>query len=273
MKKIIYLVFIFILFVSLNACKCKQGQNGGNTTENTKNNKDKKGDKSFTEKTQYVKEWGIWCYKNKDDIGKKANEVKDKIYLYFGEEVSVANIVKINNKEYYELKIAGENDTYWANSDVFAEKFIVINKPSTKCYNRPNDTSISPIKLEAGDFGYFLREEGDFIEVDFYAYRPSTPDGEKKWVGTKWIKDGYTTNLIAAKEAYYLYFSYYHEIKNNIDKAVNMLEKSLQVSETYEQQTEITPIIQSRYEELTGHSYNTSNKTDDNTEAPDTDME
>jgi len=233
---------ILILLVLLTICK-KQ------TTDKT----EEKADESALDEnvTQYMKN-SAWIYANEEDLGKKPNEVKDKKLLNFSNSVIVKNSKKIENKTYYKIQLP-DNSEYWTSKDNLAKKFIIINKHDTKCYENPDDTYISKIKLQPGDYGV-LQQEGteDWIKVEFGAYRSIQEDGERKWVGVKWIKDGYTTDITVANQAYYLYLANYNLIQlKDKSTAIKNLKEALEVQGGVE--TEITPIIKETLTQLESH--------------------
>lgn len=147
--------------------------------------------------------------------------------------------------------------------DSLTEKFIVINQTDVNCYEYPEPTYITPIKLQPGDFGLFVKEQDGWIEVEFSAYRPhKLKDDKRKWVGKKWIKDGYTEDLNAAKEAYYLYFAYHRNIiKKDSKEAIEMLNKALEVNAGEE--TEITYVVKDYLNELESGNIDTEEVTEE----------
>ncbi|MBN2545019.1 MAG: hypothetical protein JXB50_04420 [Spirochaetes bacterium] len=230
---------IFVLIILLTICK-KQ------TSDKTEEKKD---DNVLVENvTQYMK-YSAWAYALEEDIGKKPNEVKDKKLLNFGNAVIVKISKKINGKTYYKIQLP-DNSEYWTLQDNLAKKFIVINKEDVKCYENPDDTYISKIKLQPGDYGTLLQEgTDDWIKVEFGAYRSIQDDQERKWVGVKWIKDGYTTDITVAHQAYYLYLANYNLIQQkNKTEAIKYLKEALDVQGGVE--TEITPLIKETIAQL-----------------------
>jgi len=228
-----YLILLLIVFLTI----CKK-----QTIEKTEEKID---DTAVIENvTQYMK-YDSWVYANEEDLGKKANEVKDKKLLNFGNAVVVKNSLKIEDKTYFKIQLP-DNSEYWISQENLVKKFIIINKQDVKCYENPDDTYISKFKLQPGDFG-ILQQEGteDWIKVEFWAYRPIKEDGDKLWVGVKWIKDGYTSDMSVANQAYYLYYAYrnlYANPKNpNQVEAIKFLKEAVDVQGGVE--TEITPVI------------------------------
>ena len=256
MKKTLILLLITIFLLSLIECKKSEPTV---TVEDTTDDVtgDTTGDviEDITEDTttienitQYVKHSSAWLYANEEDLGKKPGEVKEKKLVYFGNKITVVSSKKINDKEYYIVQLPDKTE-YWGEKDYFAIKFIVINQSDVACYSQPDISFKTNIKLQPGDFGIFEEEMDGWVSVNFKAYRPYVKDGERKWVGKRWIKEGYIDNLETSKEAYYLYLAYYWNIqKDNKEKAIDMLNKALAINGGVE--SEITYVIKDYLNEI-----------------------
>jgi hypothetical protein len=207
--------------------------------------------------TMYVKEWGVWFYRNEEDAGKPSKEVKDKLYMDFGSKVTVLDEKNINGKDFFKVQLPDQTD-YWVRKTVFVEKFIIINQKDVLCYKQPDLDYADTILLQPGDFGLFQREIDGWMLADFLAYRPKESGGDRAVVGEKWIKEGYTTDLRAAKEAFYLNRAYYYQFSKNKnrEKAVEMLEKARNIN--VDADTEITYVIETLLEELKGTAHKES---------------
>lgn len=212
MKKFLLFCLMFVLMFSFFSCKkVLIGSSAGS-------------------KTQYVKEYGIYVYQNEEDIGKESKDVKEKEYLEFGSKLTVLKSKQIQGKEYLKVRLPDKSE-YWANKENLTEKFIVINQDDVDVYDQPDKDYKTGVKLQTGDFGIFVKEQEGWINVEFFAYRPVKEDGERKWVGNKWIKGGYTDDLNAAREAYRLYLAYFSKIsKNDKNKAIKYVNEGLEVN-------------------------------------------
>ena len=216
---------------------------------NKKNNQKNNTNKIVETATQYVKDWGVWVFKNEEDLGKNPKEVKEKDYFEFGSKFTVVLSKTINEKDYYKIQLPDKTE-YWIDKERLAEKFIVINQDDVTVYTQPDQDYFTGTKLQRGDFGYFIKEQDGWINVNFYAYRP-TLDGEeeKKWVGERWIKEGYTDDLMAAREAFYLYWAYfytYNQKNKNKEKAIEMCQKAMDANA----ESEIYFVVKDFYNEL-----------------------
>jgi hypothetical protein len=243
-----------MMLCSLSACK--KGESAAN------NDIAKENTESVVEnQTQYISDWSAVLYVNESDVGTDYKTLaNDKfMILYFGSKVTVKFAKTISKKQYYRVQLPDSTE-YWADKSVFAEKFIVINKEHVSTYSQPDLDYVTSLKLEPGDFGIYKKEMNGWIQVDFYAYRPLKDGGERKWVGTKWIQDGWTEDIICAKQAYYLYLATYNELsKNDKEKALSMLAKANEATDNAE--TEISYVLNEMYIRLTN-----TEPADENTE-------
>lgn len=230
MKKFLLFCLIFVLLLLLFGCK--KGMIAGGSGD----------------KIRYIKDYGAYVFMNEEDCGKAAKDVKNKEYLEFGSKLNVLKSKDINGKEYLKIQLPDKSE-YWANKENLTEKFIVINQNNVEAYDQPDNDYKTGIKLQTGDYGLFAKEQDGWINVDFYAYRPDKEDGERKWVGNKWIKGGYTDDLNAAREAYRLYLAYFYKIsKNDTDKAMKYLEEAMEVNKG--DKSEIYSALEDYAEEL-----------------------
>ena len=210
MRKFLLFCLIFILILSILGCK--KGLGGGSS------------------KVRYIKSYGSYVFQNEEDLGKNAKEVKEKKYLEFGSKLTLLKSKEITGKEYLKVQLPDKSE-YWIDNESVTEKFIVINQKNVEVFDQPDTDYKTGIKLQPGDYGLFVKEQDGWTNVEFFALRPFSEDGERKWVGNKWIKGGFTNNVKAAKEAYLLYLAYYYKInKNDTDKAMKYLEEALEVN-------------------------------------------
>ncbi|MBP5706434.1 MAG: SH3-like domain-containing protein [Spirochaetales bacterium] len=253
-SKFICVSTIIMLLCLLATCK-----KGDNTLNNIKNENN---EAVVENQTQYVSDWSAVLYTSEADVGTDYKKLANDKFtiLYFGSKVTVKSEKSINKKEYYKVQLPDTSE-YWADKSQFSERFIVINKEHVSTYNQPDLDYVTAIKLEPGDFGIFKKEMNGWIQVDFYAYRSLKDGGDRKWVGTKWIQDGWTEDITCAKQAYYLYLATYNELqKNNKDKALEMLAKANEATDKAE--TEISYVLNEMFVRLT----HTDNADDGQTE-------
>lgn len=222
-----YLAFIFIVIFIISGCK-----------------KDKLSEMSSkvneiiipVNSTKYCKGSGIYdvlCYKDETDIGKTMKSIiaekKDYFMLSMGHKVTVIHEKKINEVQYAKIKLPDDSE-YWIESSFLTDKFAVVNKTDLLCYKQPDENYVLPgIKLQPGDFGYIEEYKNEWVKVDFRSYRSANNSEMTKnsWVGKVWIKSGFTEDINAAKQGYYLYLSYYYEIvKSDKVTALEMVTKA-----------------------------------------------
>jgi len=239
---------LLILAASLLFAGCSKNKNNSSTQNEQR---------SIKNVTFYLKNLGAWGYKNEKDLDKNFNNIdrNNKKYFNFGNSFLGIQMKNTAKNIYYLVK-EPDNEKYWLDSSALTEKFIVINKNDVSTYLQPDPDSKTSIKLQPGDFGCFLDEHGEWILVDFYALRPYEKNGQKVWVGKKWINEGYITDINAAMQAYYLYLSYYftfvQKIKNKT-KAIEFANKSLDVNNG--QETDITFVVKNFLNELQSGKY------------------
>lgn len=261
MKSLFIWILSVLLFLSFS---CKKEQTTEEKDKNVTNVTVEENGKSLPEynTTQYVK-YQVWFYKNKDDAGKNPKDVKDKILMEFGNKVTVLGDKQIGDKLFFNVSLP-DKTTYWVAAEHLAEKFIVINQPDVICYKQPDTAYVnSSAKLQPGDFAYFVKEQDGFVNVDFISYIPRGKKDQIVWVGNVWIKDGFTDDLKAAKEAYFLSRAYndlYGKTPNK-ENAIQKLKDILDINSGEE--TEVTYVIKTLLNELTGIKVESIDGTDD----------
>lgn len=245
MKHIVLFVLASILFFF--GC---EGENGGiKTFFSKKMETTETSESQESEKTRYVKNWGVWFFKNEDDLGKELKEIKEKIYMEFGSKVFILDEKMVNERNYNKIRLPDTSE-YWVNADVLIDQFVVITTNDVLCYKQPDTDYADTILLQPGDLGFFVKKIDGWVNADFITYRPTEPGGEHQRVGNKWINTGYTDDLRTAKEAYYLNLAYYYIYsgEKNQEKAIERLEKALNIN--VDTDTEITHIIKNLLNEL-----------------------
>lgn len=232
--------------------------------KNSKNNsEDASGDIAISEQilipqntTKYCKGNGTYdvlCYADEVDIGKTwkqlSTEKKSFFLLSIGNKVVVIHEKNINKKLYSKIRLP-DDSIYWVESSFLTDKFAVVNKSDLLCYKMPDENYIiSEIKLQPGDFGYIVETKDNWIKVDFRSYRGNglSDLSKKNWVGSVWIKEGYTEDINAAKQGHYLYLSYYFElVKEDEITAKEMLEKGIAITNNIV--TDIGSVLKERLE-------------------------
>lgn len=229
-KLLLYILIIALVFSFLNCKKIK-------LTE----------EESVESVTQYIKE-SVWAFEKEEDLIKDPKEVKEKKLLEFGDKITVLKMKKIEEKEYYNIQLP-DKTKLWVPVKNVTEKFIIINQNDVETYKQPEQDYKTGVKLQPGDFGIFVKEQDGWINVDFFAYRPLKDGEDRKWVGNKWIKEGYTEDIKAAREAYYLYLSCFYKIsKNDNTTALKYIKLALDANKG--DQSEIYSVIEEFQKEL-----------------------
>lgn len=248
-----YMFFILLSLFSyclFSYYGCKK-DNNRSVTINTATTVREEEDLNFIENaTQYVKVNGCYFYKNLEDVNTPIKQLKSDSYLWvdFGRKINVLDIKKVNNDYYYNVQLP-DKSIYWAKKDFFTTKFITIIKTNVLCYEQPDTNWGATIKLQPGDFGTLIKEDDGWLNVEFKAYRPIKDNGERRWVGTYWIKEGYTDDINTAKQAFYLYMAYYYKlIKKDTKNAIEMLKKAFYI--VNDEETEISYVIRDFLKEL-----------------------
>ena len=176
----------------------------------------------------------IWAYENDSDLKKDPKAVKDKKIIDLGQKLSAIKEKDDSGKTYYQVQMP-DNTKYWVNANDVTEKYITINSQDVVCYSQPDNSAgyLNSFKLQPGDFGYYIKEQGGFVNVKISNYLP--PRGKDKdpiWVDNVWINGGYTDDIKAAKEAYNLSIAYYYIYNKtpNLDTAKAYLKKAIEAN-------------------------------------------
>ncbi len=244
-----YAFTLTILLFFAFSCKKEDSSNPPVTNDTVISNENTSSEE-YKNSTLYAK-YQVWIYSNESDTGKAAKDVKDKMLLEFGNKVIVEKSKKIANKIYLNLSLP-DKTTYWASKDHFTEKFITVNQPDVLCYKQPDVAYInSNIKLQPGDFAYFVKEQDGFINVDLISYMPRFKKDQVTWIGNVWIKEGFTDDLKIARESYILARAYndLYGKKNDKEGAIQKLKEALDINGGEE--TEVTYVIKILLNELT----------------------
>jgi len=201
--------------------------------------------------TMYVK-YQSWSYTNDSDLEKPSKDVKEKKLMEFANKVTVIGSKKVGDKEFVQIQIP-DKSKFWIEKKYLVTKFITINLKDVNAYKQPDEGYLNAgFKLQTGDFAYFNKEESGFINVEFITYMPRGKNNEVVWVGNVWIKDGFTEDLKAAKESYFLAIAYkeLYGKNKNVESAKEKLKEALDVNGGTE--TEITPVVKALLSELEG---------------------
>lgn len=245
MKKTLLFILIFALIFSFSNCKKTQSTD----EESGESTNAKESSESVESVTQYIKE-SVWAFEKEEDLQKAPKEVKEKKLLEFGNKITVIKKKKIEDKEYYNIQMP-DKTKLWVSAKNVTEKFIIINQSDVATYSQPEQDYKTGVKLQPGDFGIFVKEQDGWINVEFYAYRPLKDGEERKWVGNKWIKEseGYTEDILAAREAYNLYMAYFYKISKN-DNTTALKYVKLALDANKGDKSEIYPVIENFQKEL-----------------------
>ena len=199
------------------------------------------------QKTVYPK-WQIWAYQNDSDLKKDSKTVnaKDKKLVDLGQKLNAIKEKKDGDKTYYQVQLP-DTTKYWVNAGEVTEKYITINSSDVVTYSQPDNSPgyiNNDFKLQPGDFGYFVKEQAGFINVDFISYMPRGNDKKVVWVGNVWINGGYTDDVKYAKEAFYIAYAYnqIYAKTPNIDNAKYYLKKAM--SANGDDKTELVSVAQ-----------------------------
>lgn len=243
------LVKKFIVFMLAAVClgtfSCKKN-------EETQNDEQKQQQIPVEVVTQYIRNRG-YIYQNAEDVNVPLKNLKPEVYklMSFGDKVSVLYETTLGKDQYYRVQLPDTTE-YWALKALFTEKFIVINKPHVLCYTQPDSDYVPAVKVEPGDFGYFVKELNGWVLVDFNCTYRSYKEGQpRKWVGQYWINTGYTDDLKCAKQAFYLSRANYNLLgEKTVDKesAIANLKKAFEV--TNNENTEISFVLKDLLDEL-----------------------
>lgn len=198
------------------------------------------------QKTVYPK-WQIWAFSNDSDLKKDPKTIKEKKLIELGQKLNAIKEKKDNDKTYYQIQMP-DKSKYWVNSGEVTEKYITINSSDVVTYSQPDNSPgyiNNDFKLQPGDFGYFVKEQGGFVNVDFISYLPRGKDKKVVWVGNVWLNGGYVDDVKYAKEAYYIALAYnrLYDPKNpNKDAAKKLLQTAINANG--DDKTEIASIAQ-----------------------------
>jgi hypothetical protein len=197
----------------------------------------------------------VWIFAQREDAGKEAGEVPadQRMLIEVGSKVTAGESISVetgdDTEQWTRIELP-DGSAYWLAQQHLVEHFVVITRSDVLCYDQPDTTFATTIFLQPGDFGYHLDEQEGWIKANFYAYRPREPEGEPQWVGRKWIKsNGFTDDIMAAKEAYYLFRARRDLRQGRQSQAVEHLERALQINPLAD--TQITPVIRERLNEVT----------------------
>lgn len=228
MKK--YIIAAMVAALVFTGCKKNTSDKATNNAESTQVPQNS---------TRYCKGSGVYdvlCYSDEADLGKTFKQLQTDKKAYFllsmGNKVTVLVEKKIKDKVYSKIKLPDDSE-YWIDNDFLTDRFAVVNKTDLLCYRQPEENYvISGVKLEPGDFGYIVDTKNDWVKVDFRSYRGNGEGSlsKKNWIGEVWIKDGFTEDITAAKQGYYLYLSYYYELVKNDPKTAGEMAKIAQES-------------------------------------------
>lgn len=209
MKKILLGLFAFIFVIS-----CKEKNNTAQTDESvsksvqvapTVKQDSKQNDVYYTKNLMNI------GYINRDDVGKKIQQLAKGSYhrLGIGVKVECQQVEFDGEKEIFLVEMSNSKKV-WMDMNDLAKGVIVINKPNVITYKVPDTDWMTEQYVQPGDLGYIITNYNDWLFVDFKAYRPYGAEGEKVWVGRKWIRNSdYIMDGDLAGQAMYLYFAYY----------------------------------------------------------------
>lgn len=208
-------------------------------------------------KVQYTR-YPVWIFARREDLGKAAGEVprEHRTLIEVGSRVTTLEEAAGPNGgeagRWARIQLP-DGTEHWVAARHLVDRFIVISRRDVLCYDQPDATFATTIFLQPGDFGYFLDEQEGWIKAAFHAYRPREPEGEPLWVGERWIKSsGFTDDVLAAKEAYYLYRARRELRRDAQGAAVEHLLRADGINVL--EDTEITPVIRSLLAELTAQT-------------------
>lgn len=229
MRKTACILLLAVLFVTAG---CKKSEPAQNTpTESVETTEESGGGGGST---LYVRKDGVITYADLSNAGKTYEQIKGEgkeayNFLKFGNKVSVIE-EKQKGDVSYSLYQTPSGDEFWIETGALAAEFVVLTESDIKTYTEPDESYGAPQKMQTGDLGFLKKELNGFMEIEFYAYRPTKSDGKPAWVGTKWIKkQKYADDVGTAKAAYYLYLAYYWDIqKNNPTTALKMIKDALE---------------------------------------------
>lgn len=231
MKK--FLVILMCVMLLGIACKKQdvnsEGDNDNNMTVDEGTDDSSSEDTSMSSASELYVKYSSWFYKNDGDLGKAAKDVTDKKLLEFGNKVTVLKSKKSGDKEYFQIQLP-DKSKYWGEKSDLVEKLITINQPDVECYKQPDESFvIRNVKLQPGDFFYYVGEQDGFYKLSSICSLPRGKDNDVVWLGEFWIKQGFTDDPFIAKDSYRLALAYYQLYnKKDKEKALEMMKKILE---------------------------------------------
>ncbi|OHD23901.1 MAG: hypothetical protein A2086_07980 [Spirochaetes bacterium GWD1_27_9] len=207
----------------------------------------------------YVKYEAIWSFEKEGDLEKTPKDVKEKKLLNFGNKVLVIGNKKIKDAYYIQFQLP-DKTKYWASLDNFAIKFITIIEKDLVAYTQPDDSYLAKFKLQPGCFGYYIKENDGFINVDIASYIPKKQGQKSIWAGNVWIKKGYTDDIKVASQgilvarAFNLLYGKTYNAKDGLTKLNEALE-------LLGEDTVLSPFIANLVTELDGGGITTTTTT------------
>lgn len=205
----------------------------------------------------YVKYQSVYFYQNDGDLAKKSGDVKAKKVFYFGNKATVLGNTRRGDNYYLNVQLP-DKSKFWAPLDYFATRFIVITGTDVVTYSQPDESYATKVKLQPGVLGYFAKEDGGFLNVDFNCYMPVNDKGV--WLGNLWIKsDGFTDDVKTAEQASYLAMAYnlIYGSKASIKGGINELTAGISATE----ETAVTPVLKDLLAKLQGAGSGSTSET------------
>lgn len=174
-------------------------------------------------------------YINRDDVGKKWQQLAKGSFhrLGIGAKVVCQQVEFDGEKEIFLVEMENSKKV-WMDTNDLAKGVIVINKPNVVTYEIPDTDWMTQQNVQQGDLGYVITSYNDWLFVDFRGYRPYGTDGEKVWVGRKWIRNSdYIMDGDLAGQAMYLYFAYYQLMNDRKDDAVTNINYAKKITSNF----------------------------------------
>lgn len=174
-------------------------------------------------------------YINRDDVGKKIQQLAKGSYhrLGIGVKVECLQAEFDGEKEIFLVEM-GNSKKVWMDMNDLTKGVIVINKPNVITYDIPDTDWMTEQNVQQGDLGYIITSYNDWLFVDFRGYRPYGSEGEKVWIGRKWIRNSdYIMDGDLAGQAMYLYFAYYQLMNDRKDDAVTNINYAKKITSNF----------------------------------------